>query len=576
MAKKKAKASGPVESPKAEPVVIELKDLPEDQLNEILADAQWGSEFTDALLAAGTHAFTVEAVVNYAELVFNLRLAKIHKGWIAEILSNLRVGIQGPPESAKSTVVSLILMSWWIGMHPETMNMILFVSDDQAQKIASAIANIIEFSPKWKKVFPSVVPDKARGWSRDGYYVKRADVPYEEWTSQTASNVHPTLTAGGIGSSLVIGKRVTGLLACDDLHDVKSKTSETVREQTIEFFKTTVSSRPTDTAHMVVIGNRWHPQDVFQHLEETGLYTIFTHPAVPAELFAEMEAEIATWPLGRVPSEERLVEWESEVKGKYPDLNSYWPKVWPLRRLIKKLKELGRIDFMLMYLCMAEAAQGQILKLEALRWFPFLSIKHTWQKYIGVDMALKMSELSLADEKKHSEFSLTVIAYSEGMMVVEDGYADLVYFGEAENTFFDFCDLHRPVRVGFEVNAQNKLYHRKFVARKVERGYSWLQIMPVTTTKDMATRMADMEPHFRNGEIQVSDRATPFLVKFKTQWLGFGLAGVKNDTLSSTHLAYLAAYNLLPKENAAEAERKRRLKPILPIGKRIEQAYGAR
>jgi hypothetical protein len=449
------------------------------------------------------------------------------------------------------------------------MNMIVSVNDDQAQKFAAGVAATIEYNLRWKIVFPDVVPDRDKGWSREGYYVKRAGLDYADWVRLTADRVHPTLTAGGVGSSLIIGKRVTGLLVCDDLHDDKSKSSAATREQTITFFKTTLSSRPTEAAHMVVIGNRWHPADVFKHIVDTGLYTVFTHPALPTELY---EALISFSHDHQTFTDEALTVWETETLAAHAPLNTYWPALWSLSRLLRKFRELGDVDFQLMCQCDATAAEGHVLKAEALHWFEAKNIVRTWIHYGGVDFAQKLQELTARQEARHSRFAYAMLAFSGTLLVLVDGLVDLIAMGEAENGFFTLSEVYRPVRVGIEVNAQNRAYYNNLLRRKVEQGYHWLNLMPINTTRNIGLRMSEMEPDFRHSAIQVSDSANHFLREFYAEWLAFGQKHARDDTLSAVHLARQSAYNLLPKEDA-EAQRRRDAHKPVSIARQIEQAY---
>lgn len=543
---KKAKT---IAAPVAEATVVErpvlsYEELSEEERRKLIGSAEWGSEFTDALLVASVRGKEdVESICDFAELVFNIIPPRHMRQWFTEILATKRVAIVAPPESAKTTA-SIVLIAWWIGKYPHLTNVVASAGDSLAQRIASTIVHVIEFSPKWKKVFPNVIPDKAKGWSREGWDVIDSAQSADDWGKLTATKKDPTLLAGGVGSAVINGTRVSGILLGDDLHDRKSKDSDVVCQDVVSFVKDTFLRRATTSAHVVFNQTRWSPSDVIGWLgsiaDSEYAVKIFTHPALNE------------------------------------DGTSYWPKNWPLSRLNAERNGMTEAEWQLVFMGNAEAARGTILKAEALRNFPHANILHTWQHYLGVDMALKMQELTKRDEREHSEFAVSVLAYSGNLLVLVDGIASILYFGEAENSFFQFCDIWRPVRVGFEVNAQNRLYYNNFVRRKLESGYHWLNIVPITTTANMASRMGEMEPDFRNGAIQVSDEPLPFLKKFRDQWLGFGGKGIKNDTLSSTHLARQVAYNLLPRESAGDQQRRRAARAPLSIGRAIEAAYGVR
>src|SRR3990167_6680919 len=101
----------------------------------------------------------VEAVGAFGEHVFGYAPAAHHREWIGERLENKRVAIMAPPESAKTTW-SEIFVAWWIGKHPTLSNGFVSATDAAAMKTAGVVERCIEFNPRWKEVFPNVVPDK--------------------------------------------------------------------------------------------------------------------------------------------------------------------------------------------------------------------------------------------------------------------------------------------------------------------------------------------------------------------------------------------------------------------------------
>ena len=79
--------------------------------------------------------------------------------------------------STKTTTITVTFTAFQIGHHPEKTNLLIQVADDIAQDNTASIAGIIQDNAGWKKVFPNVVPDEAKGWGAGGYNVKRSDMP---------------------------------------------------------------------------------------------------------------------------------------------------------------------------------------------------------------------------------------------------------------------------------------------------------------------------------------------------------------------------------------------------------------
>lgn len=472
----------------------------------------------------------VESVAAFGEYVFGKRPAKHHRAWLSEALENNRVAIVAPPESAKSTWMSVILPAWWIGRHPESTNLLVSVSDDQAQKNAGLIADTIEQNPRWKQVFPKVVPDKEKGWSRDGYYVKE-DGDYGQWTVKVADRAHPTLSAGGVGSSLIIGKRVSGICVCDDLHDDMSRRSAAVRDNTREFLKMTVSSRVLEDAKLIVVGTRWHPEDVFDHIKTVGLYSMFEHPAIS-------------------------------------DGVSYWPRRWSLERLGQKRQELGSLDFELMYLCNPAAAQGRLLKREWLRYMSAGDIKRDWPCVFGIDPAFKKQHLIATHTRKRSRFALVKYRIAPGKLVIEDIIADYLTEPEAEALVEREAALDSPVQIRVESNGVGDPFYQTLAAR------TRLPLTYENARLDTVGRAQLMARDFEYGKVWVSDAATPGLRLFATEWVSLGEEGASDDTISAAYYGWRAAAYAIPRETPEEADKRKARPATISPFKQIEAYYG--
>lgn len=481
----------------------------------------------------------VEAVKAFGKHVFFVDCPAHVEAWLVEFFENPdNLAIQAPPESAKTTWMGVILPAWWVGKYPHLTNMIVSVTDDQAGKSVNLISDTIERSEKWKEVFPGVVPDKDKGWSREGYYVK--DTADPQWEKKVATRKDPSLVAGGVGSGLVIGKRVTGLLVCDDLHDEKSMSSQATREMTVNFFQTTIFSRLTAGARMLVIGTPWHPADVFKHIRATGLFRVFS---LPAETGA---------------GEERA---------------SYWPAEFPLARLDKIERGLTSAKYKLMYLMDAKGAEGHVLKLESLRTFPTVRIQKEFDRYFGVDFTMKMDEITGKAGRDPDYFALAVWVNAYDAVVLEDGVRERVYLSEAEDLFFQWADLWNPVNSVIETERAGAVYFMNLIRRMNVRGGRRHVLRHTTPVKNKTLRVAELEPYFKTGQYRLADEETPFLKAFREEWAGFGARGSHDDTLDAAYNGHLAVVNLLPAQSREQAEQAAAEPAYRSPFARLEAAY---
>jgi len=475
-----------------------------------------------------------EAVAAFGEHVFGYAPAAHHRAWIRERLENRRVAIMAPPESAKTTW-SEILVAWWIGKHPTLSNGFVAVGDTAAQKKAGVVERCIEFNPRWKEVFPNVVPDKERGWSREGWWVRDAGVEPAEWARKTAGQKDPTLVAGGVGAAVWAGVRITGILDLDDIHDRESMTSEAKCRDTVGFFKDTALPRVTDDAHLCIEQTRWSPQDVIAYVKSLPHFKVFEHPAL------------------------------NEAG------ESYWPEQWPLERLERRRVEATEVVFQLVYLGIETALQGQVLKTKWLLPFPQTLIKREWERYFGIDVARLIQHITGGSTKDPDYFALAVLVDAQPVLVLEDGVYDRVVMGDAEDAFFEMAGIYNPKLTGIEVTGQGGVeYYSALLRRMRARGLHYA-LRPIRTTRNKSLRLNEMAPDFQYGNVKVSDAVTPFLTAFRNAWASFPRG--HDDPLDAAYNAWVCAAHLLPQQTK-EAEAEARDAPRRPGPMRaIERAY---
>ena len=144
----------------------------------------------------------------------------------------------------KTTYFGVKFMAYRVGKEPHKTNVAIGANDDSPEKVMNSVSVIIESHPEWKRCFPNVEPDKDRGWSVNGYYVKDASMPYENWVKKQASTVDPTLVGGGYNSTRINGKHPTGILYIDDYHDVNNNSDiqrrDAVKKLTTVILKTVI------------------------------------------------------------------------------------------------------------------------------------------------------------------------------------------------------------------------------------------------------------------------------------------------------------------------------------------------
>lgn len=151
-----------------------------------------------------------------------------------------RLIISTPPQVGKSTTAAVWGTFWWHARHPTDNVAITCYGDGLAHTHSTAIQNrIVEHGAAY---------DLA---------LARPNAAAHHWFNNHGGSVH----AGGVGSGL------TGygfqLMFVDDPHkDRVEADSEAHRERVIGWWSSTALSRMAPGAPVVVIGTRWHPDDL--------------------------------------------------------------------------------------------------------------------------------------------------------------------------------------------------------------------------------------------------------------------------------------------------------------------------
>lgn len=290
----------------------------------------------------------------YAKYVFGYDPASHHREWIDTFFDeeSNKLIIVSPRESAKTTWMSTILLTWWIGKYPEKTNQILSVTEDQAINRLIVIRDTIISNPRWKMVFPYCEIDNRKKLTTTEFSVwdRRKGGTYASWRSWESQHKdslkESTLMAAGAGSGRVIGNRYTGIVLIDDIHDEKNINTREQIDKVDMWFHRTVLPCLRPQAKCLIIGTRWAPEDLLGRLTEKKL-PIFDGYEITG--YNSLWKTIQTNAL-----------WIDEDR----NYVSYWPENWPVDRLLAKKEEVGEVIFELMYNSNPYAMSSDLFKAE--------------------------------------------------------------------------------------------------------------------------------------------------------------------------------------------------------------------
>jgi hypothetical protein len=175
------------------------------------------------------------------------------------------------PGAGKSLLLSCVYASFEIGHDPEMTVLNISAGEGLVQGFQRTVGEWIEYSDKWSTIFPDVRPDKARGWSSDrGLFV----------TGHPHGDPDASYFACGLTSKQLTG--VHGrLILGDDLHDKENSASVEACLNVRSIYMSQIIGRADPRGcRFVFSGRRWHQEDIYGFLAQTGEWVHMNLPAL--------------------------------------------------------------------------------------------------------------------------------------------------------------------------------------------------------------------------------------------------------------------------------------------------------
>ena len=382
-------------------------------------------------------------------------------------------------ESIKSTTLTIGFMSYFLGHHPDTSNLLIQVADTPAQQNSAKLAEIISDNPGWKAIFPHVVPNKESAWGAEGYNVIDTRVPVAEWSKLIATRKEKSFVGRGYASRSNIGEHPNGLMIVDDICDENNTSSETELNKVLHILSGTLFYMITKNTWVIFVGTPWVIGDVIEYVKNTGEYTATKIPAY----WQTDSGTTYAWP------EERGEDW---VK---------------IKRKITISSEYARM----VLLDLSKAGSG------SLKYYPFdkdaLLEAYDYPCVGGADPINVMPNST--DGKKRSYFALAyVVKLPQGGAVVFDGVLKQCsqleaenYIAQAQTKFSNY--LHTAIENVGGGALFIQVARRNSSLRIID---SNLQSKKGGRIKSKADRfLSEVAPWFENGVVRISTENTPFL-----------------------------------------------------------------
>lgn len=529
-----------------------VKQIPEEKFYELFAP-EWGKYVQELPVS-------VDGFCYYYECKFKRPVPPVVRyiwcpEYVEAFVNHTGVLVEGHRGSAKSTFL-ITWVEYLTGKRPVGSSQLIRINSQQAGESDELISSTIEFNPAWGYCFPNVVPDKEKGWSISGRFVKDMNVcgenneNYGQWTAMCASDhlAEPSFLCSGITSRDFIGKHPSNGQYYDDLHDEGNTRSAREMQEIVDIIEKNIVptwTRPDSRPVLGVACTLWSPRDGYHALLRTGL---FKHVKTPIYVKASD-------PTIQVGDERKAVPWIKDYEVGEIDGEKVIP-MWDKYGIetIKQLKKQNPVYFGLMYLCDLQSVQGKVLKEEWLHDFPIEKINPTYPVYFGIDFASSEDKLK---DKERDYFALSVIvALPWGGSVLVDGFREHLEFFEAVERVVAFSSKYPTlVSVGVEKWGSGEKFKQALLYG------SRLSVIPFpfdgAPVRSKGQRYQfELAPMFVDGRLWISDVKTPFLQQFKEEWItwdGGKTATGHDDCLDSLYVACgVAQGHLMPRTMESE------------------------
>jgi len=530
-------------------IAVRDNNLTDAELQTLIDDVG-----VDALLPYAARSFSPDGFFAFFELMHQTPMVKHTKQWIRNAFDSHKIDMgllqRCHRESGKTTVFSKFFFAWLIGHAysgdgDPTTNIVIRIADEKAQETAAIVAHMIMYDPKWKLVFPDVVPDEKRGWGASkGYYLKRTDMTEDEWAEEiTKAPDGPSFIGRGWKSGAIIGSRFNGVMIVDDIHDGINTASSRMIQSVKDFANETLEYCLLPGVWELWNYTPWKTNDAYAMVEATGLYVRNDTPVlVPAN-----------------EGDEGAEYWEVDefvpISGAWYIRN--WPEQWSFARIAKKYRKTGAMAFARQMQLDLEATKGLVLKDDWVHEYPAQDIRPSWPVYFGVDYA------SVADKKQAENRDYFCLAVMRGIpgggLVLVDGYRGRISKGEALQLTAAYGAMYPTLRmVGVETHGKGEEYYNDLLL-SVDVAGKPLPLIPVTHGRvSKPWRIQEwLAPRFQAGRIWMSDTPNEFLMHFKNEWLEFPNAK-HDDVLDSVYMGAKAAEGAIPSKAERTHTRARR------------------
>lgn len=410
----------------------------------------------------------------FAKAVYEDYIEGWHTNILCEALDKIAGGeirfllIEAPPRHSKSLHVSQLFPAHVVGNDPDKSVIVSSYSGDLATDHGRETRNLIQ-TDRYQNIFKTrLAPDStAKGKWNTQKWVEPTPEKEGHW-----KNAKGAYNAAGVGGSIT-GKGADIAIVDDSLKDRKEAESFIVRDGVWKWFKSVLRTRLTPTGAIVVMGTRWHMDDLAGRIMEA-------EPWVDYFDYLKDGLGDAKWVRLRL-----IAIAEGDQLPYRKEGEPLWPQRYPLAELEDIKKSLGPYEWEALYQQRPISSETQEFKPD---WFKYRT--HTEvealkrkQRFLTIDTAASKREGSdftgLTDNLVDSDSCWNFKAWK--MKVAPDQLIELLFSLHLANKYD---------KIGIE-EGMYTLVLKPFLDRTMRERGTFLPIVPLkhnSTQKEVRIR----------------------------------------------------------------------------------------
>jgi len=186
----------------------------------------------------------------FVERILGYRMEPFHRVWFSFQAENPRTLILAPRGHGKTTICNVSFVLWRLLGNADLRVLVVCRTASQAQDCIFEMRLHLEANPRLRTLMggPGLL------WQRNKF-----SLPAKKRISK-----EPTVTASGVLGPIV-GKHFD-IIIMDDAVDERNSATDHMRAMTLQWFKKVLLPCLEPHGELHILGTRYHPNDLYQHL----------------------------------------------------------------------------------------------------------------------------------------------------------------------------------------------------------------------------------------------------------------------------------------------------------------------